>query len=101
MTNIHFSREPLSLKINKTIFALVITLGLMIVILAVLFLTMVSSSGQKGYLLKELQIQNNQLQTENEKLKTELTEKLSFQKIENTEKVKEMTKPEAKVFITK
>lgn len=96
---IQFSREPLSLRVSKTIKALIITLTLMILVLATLFLTMMSSSGQKGYELKQLQIQNKELQTEREKLKTALTEKLSFQKIENTDVIKEMIKPEQKIFV--
>lgn len=100
-TALRFTREPLSLKVGKTITALMITLTIMILVLAILFLTMMSSGSQKGYELKQLQLQNRELQSENEKLKTALTETLSFEKLETAPKVKEMQKPQQKIFINK
>ena len=76
-----------------------ITLSLMIVILATFFMSMISNSGQKGYELKELQVQNRELQSEMEKLKREVTETVSFQKIEDSSKIKEMQKPNQKIYV--
>jgi lipopolysaccharide export LptBFGC system permease protein LptF len=95
------SRKPFSVQIEKTITMLIVTLGVMIVTLSFFFFDMIAGTGQKGYELKQLQIQNDSLQIQNEKLKTELTQELAFKKIENTEKFKDMTKPENKVYIDK
>lgn len=94
-----FQRKTFSSQIHQTIKALMITLSLMIVILATFFMSMISNSGQKGYELKELQVQNRELQSEMEKLKREVTETVSFQKIEDSSKIKEMQKPNQKIYV--
>ncbi len=100
-TSLKFQREPLSLRINRTIKALIVTLSIMIVVLATFFLAMISSSGQRGYELKQLQIENRELESEMERLKRMVTETLSFQKVEESTKIKEMQKPEQKIYIQK
>lgn len=94
-----FQRETFSKQISETIKALIVTLTMMIVILATFFMSMVSDSGQKGYQLKELQVENKELESQMEKLKRDVTEMVSFQKIEESKKIKEMQKPERKIYI--
>ncbi|MEK7544792.1 MAG: hypothetical protein AAB551_01540 [Patescibacteria group bacterium] len=94
-----FQRETFSSQINKTIKSLIVTLSIMIVVLATFFMSMISDSGQKGYELKELQIQNKELQSTMEKLKKDVTKTVSFQKIEESSKIKEMQKPGQKIYV--
>lgn len=96
-----FQRETFSTRMNKTIRALMITLSIMIIVLTTFFFTTVSDSGQKGYELKQLQIQNKELESEMEKLKRDVTETVSFQKIEDSSKIKEMQKPDQKIYVKK
>lgn len=95
-----FSRETFSRTTNKTITMLVLTLGGMIIILSAIFITMTSATSQKGYELKQLQLENEQLQTESEKLRGEVTDSRSFQSVEDAGKVKEMTAPNIKEYVT-
>lgn len=95
-----FSRETFSKQTNKIITTLVLLLGGMIIVLSAVFISMTSVTAQKGYELKGLQDQNEILRVEKEKLKTKLNESQSFIGIEETPKLKEMTAPEAKQFVT-
>lgn len=94
------NRETFSKQTNKIITTLVLLLGGMIIILSAVFISMTSATSQKGYELKLLQNQNEDLRVEKEKLKTKLDESQSFSEIEETSKLKEMTAPEAKQYVT-
>lgn len=94
------NRETFSARTNRTIITLMITLGLMIVALSAVFITMTSTTSQKGYELSQLQKQNDVLATEKEKLQNELNQSLSFRNMNENKKIQEMTKPEAKAFVT-
>ncbi len=95
-----FSRETFSRKTNKTITMLVLTLGGMIIILSAVFVSMTSATSQKGYELRQLQLENEQLQIENEKLRSEVTDSRSFKSVEDAGNVKDMTPPDMKEYVT-
>lgn len=93
------NRETFSARTNRTIVALIVTLALMIVVLSAVFITMTSTTSQKGYELSQLQRQNEALETEKEKLQNELTRSLSFQSISDNKKIQDMAAPEQKSFV--
>lgn len=94
------TREPLSKEIKKIITYLIITLTLIIIVLSVFFIFEIGNSSQKGYLLKQLQLQNDQLMLENEELNAQLMKIMSYPAIGKNPALKNMQEPEAKVFIS-
>jgi hypothetical protein len=93
------TRKPLSIEIKKTITYLLITLTTIIIGLSAYFILAIGSTSQKGYALKQLQLENNQLRLEGEELESELTKILSYPKVEQTAESKKMIEPENKVYI--
>lgn len=95
-----FSRETFSRTTNKTITMLVLVLGGMIIILSAVFVSMTSATSQKGYELRQLQLENEELQNANEKLSAQVTGSQAFSSVEDTGKVKTMTPPDLKAYVT-
>lgn len=95
-----FSRETFTRQTNKVITMLVMILAGMIIILSAIFISMTSATSQKGYELKLLQNQNEELRLENEKFRTQLNESQSFQSIDDTRKLQTMTEAQQKQFVT-
>ena len=95
-----FTRETFTRHTNKIITLLILILGGVIIILSAVFLSMTSAAYQKGYELKNLQNQNEELRNENEKFQTELNESQSFQNIQDAKKLKAMSEPNQKQFVT-
>jgi hypothetical protein len=95
-----FSRETFSRQANKIITNLILILGGMIIVLSAVFISMSSATSQKGYELKLLQNQNEDLRVASEKLQTQLNESQSFDQIQNTKKLKEMASPDTRQYVT-
>lgn len=93
------NRTRLSVHTNQTINWLVITLIVLILVLSGSYLFLKSRSAQQAYLLSQIQEDHNRLKNENEGLNAKLVEALSFQKLEETERVKDMTEAENKTFV--
>jgi len=92
-------RKPLSMEVKKTIIYLLITLTVIIIGLSSYFLMQTSTATQRGYILKQLQIENENLRQENEKLDEDLTGKISFPSVEKNPALKKMIEPERKIYI--
>jgi cell division protein FtsL len=95
-----FSRETFTKQTNRIITMLVIILAGMIILLSTVFISMTSTASQKGYELKLLQNENEELKVNNENLRTQLNESKSFENIDDAKKLKEMQEANQKQFIT-
>lgn len=92
-------RQRLSVEANRTIFALVVTLSLLILSLLAGQFYLNSSSAQKVYRVTQLKELNNELKNNQEDFNSKLTEALSFTNIQSTDQVLDMNEPESKQFI--
>jgi len=87
--------QTLHMKADKTIKALVITLGVMILALSIIFLISTNESSQLGYTLQQEKLKNEELKTENRNLTTQITESTAVTDIEIN-----MNPPEQKTYVT-
>jgi hypothetical protein len=97
------SKQTLRGETQKTIRALIITLGTMIVILSVVFLAFTTKNAENGYTFEQIKLKNEDLKTENANLKAKLTEITSFSGIDKNDKVTTMQPLDdgQKVYVTK
>ncbi|PIR55026.1 hypothetical protein COU74_04815 [Candidatus Peregrinibacteria bacterium CG10_big_fil_rev_8_21_14_0_10_36_19] len=87
--------QTLHMEADRTIKALIITLGIMIVALSVIFLISTNESSQLGYTLQQVKLENEELKTENRNLTTQITESTAV-----TDMKMNMTPPEQKTYVT-
>ncbi len=92
-------RTPLSKEIKKSITWLLFTLVFLTVILSIVYLLNTTQSSQKGYQLKQEQIQKEQLELQKRDLVNKIIESMSFHKIEQSEIVGTMQKVENPIYI--
>lgn len=92
--------KTLRSEIKKTVKALIVTLSLMIVALAIIFIASTNESAQKGYTLQQIKLKNEQLKTDNAAITSKITNSTAFSNIEESEKLKEMQKIEEKTYVT-
>lgn len=92
-------KKPLSGQVKKVISLLIFTLLFLIVILSIVYLLNTTQSSQKGYTLKQEQLRKDDLQLENRGLVQNIIQAMSFDKIEQSEIVKSMTKVENPLYI--
>jgi len=94
-------RKPtLTYETEKTIRALIITLGVLIIALGTIFVATLSQTNQKGYTLEQEKNKNEMLKNENTDLATKITEVTTFHSLEESEKTKDMAEIETKTFVT-
>lgn len=92
-------RTPLSKEVKKSITWLIFTLIFLTVILSIVYLMNTTQSSQKGYELKQEQIKKDQLELQKRELVNKIIEAMSFSKIEDSDLVKAMQKPENPQYI--
>lgn len=92
-------KNPLSKEIRQSIYLLIFTLLSIIVILSIVYLLNTTQANQKGYELLQEQIKKEELLTENENLLNKITEAKTTNKIEDSNAIKEMQKPENPEYI--
>lgn len=80
---------------------LIITLTVMIVVLAVLFLRLTNQSAQKGYALEQAKLQNEYLLEINENLSTKITDSTAFSQLEEKNELEGMEGAETVEYVTK
>lgn len=99
-------RNPLKKKISlkeetqKTVKALVITLGILIVSLSAVFLIINTKNNESGYMLEQEKLRNENLRTTNEDLSTKITKATTSSEISSSGKVGKMAETEAKIYVT-
>lgn len=79
-------------EVEKTIKLLVITLAVLIIVLGGSLLVMNSQSAQKGYLLEQIRLQNDELKNLSENLKAKVMDASTSSKLEEEISEKEMEK---------
>jgi Na+-transporting NADH:ubiquinone oxidoreductase subunit NqrC len=92
-------RTPLSQEIKKSIFMLIFTLLAIIVLVSIVYLLNSSQTTQKGYSLKQQQLEKDQLMEKSRDLVRQIIQAQSFTNIENNQLVKQMVKPEKPVYL--
>lgn len=96
-------RKNISLReeTQKTIKALIITLGILIISLSVVFLIINTKNNERGYALEQEKLRNENLKTINEDLSTQIVKVTTSTGVGNSDKVKKMAEIEAKTYVTK
>jgi len=89
-------KKKLTLKreVEKTIKLLIVTMGVLIVTLTVLFLMQTGEQSQKGYRLQQIRSQNEQLKSFSENLKADVTSAATSSSFEDSLKEKGMEEPQ-------
>lgn len=83
-------RKPLSFEAKRVLKALTFTLIAMLLGASFLFFLNTNTLAQRGYALRQLELQNSKFRTENESLKQKVLEAQSFKKLSEGKKVKKM-----------
>ncbi len=92
-------RTPLSQEVRKTIVALLFGLILITVVLSIVFLLNTSNSAQKGYVHSQLILQNEELENINKELRMKVLKAKSMFRLEESDKIYNMEKPEDPAYI--
>lgn len=93
------TRSPFSEQVRKSIYMLMFTLLAIIVMVSIVYLLNSSQSTQKGYSIKQQQLEKDLLIEKSNELIRQLIQAQSFHSIENSALVKKMIKPEKPVYI--
>ncbi len=94
------AKTTLSVEVQKTVKALIITLSTMIAVLSIVFLFTTSQNAQKGYTLQQAKIKNEQLKEQKNILLSKNTNASSFTNLEDNNQLKEMTSAAIKNYVT-
>ncbi len=92
-------RTPFSQELKKSIFMLIFTLLAIIVLVSIVYLLNSSQTTQKGYALKQQQLEKDQLNEESHDLVRKIIQAQSFKNIQNNPLVQNMIKPEKPVYL--
>lgn len=92
-------KKTLSEEVKRSIFMLIFTLLSIIIILSIVLLLNDSNSYQKGYALKEQQIQKDQLEQQNRELINKIIDLTIYSRIENSPLLKSMIKLESPTYL--
>lgn len=92
-------RSLLSAEIKKSIYMLMFTLLAIIVLVSIVYLLNSSQSNQKGYSLKQQELEKDNLIEQSNQLVRKLIQAQSSTSIENNSSVKTMIKPEKPIYI--
>ncbi len=95
------TRTPFSVEIKKSIFQLIFVLLIIIVMISIVFLLNSSQDSQKGYTLKQHEIQRNQLNEQGRDLINSIIQAQSTSTIQNNPLIKEMVKAENLIYLQK
>lgn len=93
------TKTPLSLEIKKSIYMLGFTLLCIIILVSIVYLLNSSQSTQKGYSLKQDQLQKDALVEQSNDLVRKIIDAQSYTTIEKSNLVKSMVKPEKPVYV--
>ena len=92
-------RIPLSIEVRKVLRLLTYTLtGLLLVISAYYFVKS-TNTAEKGYRLKENQMQKYKLESENKILKQNVLDAQSLNEFQNSDIVEKLQQPEKQIFV--
>lgn len=92
-------RTPLSQEIKKSIFMLIFTLLAIIVLVSIVYLLNSSQTTQKGYSLRQQQLEKDLLIEESNQWVHKIIQAQSFQSVSDNELVKKMVQIEQPVYL--
>ena len=92
-------KKTLSEEVKRSIFMLIFTLLSLIILLSIVLLLNDSNSYQKGYVLKEQQVQKEQLELKNRELINKIINLTIYKRIEENPLIKSMIKAEKTIYI--
>ncbi|MBD3270718.1 hypothetical protein GF376_04275 [Candidatus Peregrinibacteria bacterium] len=95
------NKKPLSVEVKKSIYMLISTLMVIIVMVSIVYLLNSSQSSQQGNTLKQNQILKDDLIDQSRILINKIIEAQSFKTIENSQVIEGMIKPENIEYIDK
>jgi len=78
-------KKTLSQLIRSGVISLITVLTILLVIVSTLFLLNMSAEAQKGYQLKQIYLQKDELQEDNKELNSELVKATSFKELADNE----------------
>jgi|GEM_PF-2234005 len=94
-------KMSLQQETKKTITMLIVTLSVMILVLAIVFLSMTSKGAEQGYTLEQQKLKNEQLKNENESLEAKINQETSLIDLKTNKKINVMAIVEEKTFVDK
>ena len=94
-----YHRTPLSIEVPKVLKLLVYTLLGMMFMISVYFFIKTSSTAEMGYTLRENQLSQEKLQSENRMLKQRLLDTQSLTELQSSKILKEMVPPTGTIFV--
>lgn len=92
-------RIPLSIEVKTVLKWLMYTLLGLLISLSSYFFVKMSSTAEKGYLLRENQLQQRNLESENRILKQRVLDAQSLGGVTGSETFQEMSEPENSIFV--
>lgn len=87
-------KQTLKTEVEKTIKLLMITLGVLIVALLVIFLFMTGRQSELGYRLEQARAINEELKDVSQQLKAQVTTAGTSDELQDNDKTDEMTTPD-------
>lgn len=92
-------RIPLSVEVQKVLKMLTFTLLGMLAVISSYFFIKTTNTAERGYSLRENQLQQRHLESENRILKQRVLDAQSLNEVKNSEVVRDMNPPENPVYI--
>lgn len=94
-----YRKTPLSMEVRRVLKLLMGTLfGLLVVVSGYFFIKM-SNTAELGYVFKENQVKQKQLESENRILKQQVLQLQSINAIEGSDSIKDMQLPQAETYV--
>jgi hypothetical protein len=92
-------KKTLSELIKSSIISLIVVLTLILICTSTLFLLNMSNEAQKGYMLKQIYLQKNELEEENKDLNSELVKATSYKELANKDIMDSMEDVDNPIFL--
>lgn len=94
-----YRRTPLSIEVKKVLKLLTYTIFGMLIVISIYFFAKTSYTSEKGYLLRENQLKQKELESTNRILKQRALDAQSLKELKRSDVVKEMQEPESKIYV--
>lgn len=92
-------KKTLSLQVKRSISLLIGTLIFLVVLISIVYLLNTTQSSQKGYVLQQEQLRKDDLLLQDRNLINKIIDAQSYNKIEESDLVQDMVKPENPLYI--
>ncbi|MEK7172195.1 MAG: hypothetical protein AAB739_04770 [Patescibacteria group bacterium] len=92
-------RIPLSVEVRKVLKLLTYTLTALLLLISTYYFVKSTNTAEKGYRLKENQMQKYKLESENKILKQNVLDAQSLNEVQNSDIVEKLQQPEKQIFM--